>query len=51
LRIGVVAVRETYVAISKQIVSIADLMTLAVTGSMAGRSIAVLAGAGCVVVI
>ena len=32
LRIGVVAVRDTYVAISKQMVSIAPRMTSAVTG-------------------
>src|SRR5579862_2651353 len=40
LRIGVVAVRDTYVAISKQTVSIADRMTSAVTAStepVAGR--------------
>jgi hypothetical protein len=38
LRIGVVAVRETYVAISKQMVSIAPRMTSAVTWSTVGRS-------------
>ena len=37
LRIGVVAVRDTYVAISKQMVSIAPRTTSAVTGSTVGR--------------
>ena len=42
LRIGVVAVRETNVAISKQTVSIAERMTSAVTTSMPGRASEVL---------
>ena len=37
-RIGVVAVRDTYVAISKHMVSIAPRMTSAVTGSTARAS-------------
>src|SRR5260370_8039815 len=37
-RIGVVAVRDTYVAISKQMVSSIDRMTSAVTGSMVAVS-------------
>ncbi len=39
LRMGVVAVRDTYVAISKQIVSIAPRTTSAVTGSTVGASL------------
>ena len=38
LRIGVVAVRDTYSAISKQTVSIPPRMTSAVTGSTVGAS-------------
>src|ERR1700693_1424307 len=37
-KIGVVAVRDTYVAISKQMVSSIDRMTSAVTGSMVAVS-------------
>jgi len=39
LRIGVVAVRETYSAISKQTVSMPPRMTSAVTGSTVGCSL------------